>query len=59
MRTGSSTTMSVRRHSAFIMRLFYAVAIWATFIHRAKGIPWTEEKVGPIELGGFVHIKWS
>ncbi|KAE8289730.1 Glutaminyl-peptide cyclotransferase [Larimichthys crocea] len=26
-------------------RLFYTVAIWVTFIHCIKGIPWTQEKL--------------
>lgn len=32
-------------HSASMMRLFYAVAIWVTLIHSTNGIPWTQEKL--------------
>lgn len=50
---GASTTMAERSHGPSIMRLFYTVAIWVTIIHRTKGIPWTQEKVGLNKLGGF------
>lgn len=57
---GASTTMAERNHGPSIMRLFYTVAIWVTIIHRTKGIPWTQEKVGLNKLGGFFfHIGWS
>lgn len=50
---GASTTMAERSHGPSIMRLFYTVAIWVSIIHRTKGIPWTQEKVGLNKLGGF------
>lgn len=56
---GASTTMAERSHGPSIMRLFYTVAIWVTIIHRTKGIPWTQEKVGPNKLCFFFHICWS
>lgn len=43
--TRASTTMAERSHDRSVMRLFYAVGIWLTFIHCSDGIPWTHEKV--------------
>lgn len=47
---GASTIMPALRHGPATMRLF---CVWVTFIHVAAGIPWTQEKVGPIQLHGF------
>ncbi|XP_042244524.1 glutaminyl-peptide cyclotransferase isoform X1 [Thunnus maccoyii] len=45
MWTRATITMVERSHSLSIMRLFYTVCIWLTFIHCANGIPWTQEKL--------------
>lgn len=37
--------MAERSHSPSIMRLFYTLAIWVSFIHCTNGIPWTQEKL--------------
>ncbi|XP_070836143.1 glutaminyl-peptide cyclotransferase [Chaetodon trifascialis] len=42
---GASTTMAERSNGPSTMRLFYTVAIWVTFIHCTRGIPWTQEKL--------------
>lgn len=42
---GASTAMAERSHSPSIMRLFYTLAIWVSFIHCTNGIPWTQEKL--------------
>ncbi|KAM3594975.1 uncharacterized protein V6R79_016296 [Siganus canaliculatus] len=42
---GASEAMAERSHSPSKMRVFYTVAIWVTFIHGIKGIPWTQEKL--------------
>ncbi|XP_041810210.1 glutaminyl-peptide cyclotransferase [Chelmon rostratus] len=41
---GASTTMA-ERNSPSTTRLFYTVAVWVTFIHCARGIHWTQEKL--------------
>ncbi|KAM9341355.1 glutaminyl-peptide cyclotransferase [Symphorus nematophorus] len=41
----ASAAMAERSHSLSMMRLFYTVAIWVTFIHSTRGIPWTQEKL--------------
>ncbi|XP_026212721.1 glutaminyl-peptide cyclotransferase [Anabas testudineus] len=45
MWTGATTTMAERSPSFNIVRLFYTVTIWATFILNCGGIPWTQEKL--------------
>lgn len=45
------------RNSPSTTRLFYTVAVWVTFIHCARGIHWTQEKVN--QLRGSVHILLS
>ncbi|XP_070776496.1 glutaminyl-peptide cyclotransferase [Enoplosus armatus] len=42
---GATTATAERSHSPSMMRLFYSVAIWVTFIHCTNGIPWTQEKL--------------
>uniref|UniRef100_A0A4W6DWW0 Glutaminyl-peptide cyclotransferase n=1 Tax=Lates calcarifer TaxID=8187 RepID=A0A4W6DWW0_LATCA len=41
----ATAAMAERSHGPSIMRLFYSVAIWMTFIHCSNGIPWTQEKL--------------
>ncbi len=53
----ASTTMAERSDSPSVLRLFYSVAIWVTFIHRTDGIPWTQEKVNKLRVS--VHILFS
>lgn len=43
-------------HRPSAMYFIYSAAVCLVFIHRARGLPWLEEKVSSTKGAGFVTI---
>lgn len=56
LRGPSAATAEGRRRPS-VMYLIYSVALCLTFIHRARGLPWYEEKVSLVGRG-FLTMLW-